>query len=450
MKETFLNMFFLLQIMYLTRCLFGMLLFARKLPKRNHYWISAPVWIIFCYAVTAAMPVFTTDMTIYYMIVCLLQFVLSMYLLRLCYVVEWSIVFYIASAVLSAEHISSMIDSLIALLNPELLSFRMTQTITVPALINSVLTNIVCYLVIYYLMFREKKIVNEHSLNLSTMFMLLLASIGINLCINTVYTLLAGESALWLSAEKNSPELSVFEFGLNLLLSISLLFVQDGMIRKSQTEKKLQTVSHLWEQAREQYRVSKENIEAMNIKCHDLKHQLLAVKNKTDEKEYASLMEMIDSYGAGIETNNEVLDVVFQEKNFQCRKLGIQFTCIIDGAALNFMETTDLYVLFGNLIDNCIEAVSKLPEDEARYIQIMVRREKGFLIITTENCFQGELKWKQGRPMTSKPDQEYHGFGILSIEKIVKKYDGRYSISADDHIFIMNIVFPEGKTDRCL
>ncbi len=133
-------------------------------------------------------------------------------------------------------------------------------------------------------------------------------------------------------------------------------------------------------------------------------------------------MELVDSYGAEIKTGNEVLDVVFQEKNFQCRKLGIQFTCIIDGSALNFMDTIDLYVLFGNLIDNCIEAVSRLPETEVKNVQVTVRREKGFVIITTENGYTGELQWSNGSIRTSKDDQQNHGFGILSIEKIIHKY----------------------------
>ena len=214
------------------------------------------------------------------------------------------------------------------------------------------------------------------------------------------------------------------------------------MMRQSQTEKRLQTVSMLWEQAREQYQVSKENIEAINIKCHDLKHQLLALKDRTDNAEYDSIMEMINSYGSEIKTNNEVLDVVFQEKNFQCRKLGIQFTCIIDGAALNFMETTDLYVLFGNLIDNCIEAVSRLPEEENKNIQVTVRRDKGFVIVSTENSYQGELKWADGRLRTSKADKSNHGFGLLSIERIIKRYNGRYSINPENHVFCINIVFP--------
>ena len=54
----------------------------------------------------------------------------------------------------------------------------------------------------------------------------------------------------------------------------------------------------------------------------------------------------------------------------------------------------------------------------------------------------GELHWTDGRLRTSKNDTQNHGFGILSIEKIIHKYGGRYSIQTDDHIFTMNIVFP--------
>ena len=106
------------------------------------------------------------------------------------------------------------------------------------------------------------------------------------------------------------------------------------------------------------------------------------------------------------------------------------------------MGTTDLYVLFGNLLDNAIEAVSKLPDGEVKNIQVSVRRDRGFVIITTENSYTGDLVWSGGRLITSKSDKHNHGFGIRSIERIVHKYGGRYSISTEDQIFTMNIVFP--------
>ncbi|MBP5170413.1 MAG: sensor histidine kinase, partial [Oscillospiraceae bacterium] len=362
-----------------------------------------------------------------------LEALLAMCVVRLACRASWSDVFYIAAAVYSAEHIASMMDNLVSLIWPDVLAFYITERMNALVAVNWLIFMVAVDYLVYRFMFRKKQIVDEHNLNFNVMLMLLIVSLLINLYMNLLYTHFVRSDSLWIDIFK-----SIF----NMTCSTFLLFIQSGLLRESKMEKRLQMVSMLWEQGKEQYRISKENIEAINIKSHDLKHQLLALKDKTDPKEYERMIELVDSYGAEIQTNNEVLDVVFQEKNFQCRKLGIQFTCIIDGQALDFIDTTDLYVLFGNLIDNCIEAVSRLPETEVKNIQITVRRDKGFVIVTTENGYAGELQWADGRLSTSKDDRQNHGFGILSIEKIIHKYGGRYSIETEDHIFTMNIVFP--------
>ena len=428
----FINMFLPVKLSLMLRYLAGMLLFSWKLPKKEHYWGRALGWSALCLLAALLLPILS-ETTVYITSLFLLESLMAMCVIRLCCKVEWSTALYIAAAVFSAEHIASMADSLIAMLAPSVLSFQERGGMSPAMLLNWTLTVLVVYALVYVLMFSGNRIIGEHSLDTRAMLTLLIASVLVNLYLNIYYMSLVEDKTLWVS---------VFEYGLNIVISASLLLVQYGMLRQNQTEKRLQMVSMLWEQAREQYRISKENIEAINIKCHDLKHQLLAIKDKTDEREYARMMELVDSYGSQIETGSEVLDVVFQEKNFQCRKLGIQFTCIIDGAALNFMDTIDLYVLFGNLIDNCIEAVSALPETEVKNVQVTVRRERGFVIVTTENGYAGELQWADGRLRTSKGDEQNHGFGLLSIEKIIHKYGGRYSIQTDEQIFTMNIVFP--------
>ena len=432
MESLFLNMFLTLKLSFMLRCLFAVFLFSWKLPKQPRYWGRLITWSAVCFLAAVLIPVLSHS-TFYVTSMFLVEFLLAMCGIKICCKTEWSVVFYIGAAALSAEHIASMIDSLVAMLWPDVLFFTRVHQITWPILLNWVLIAAVVYVIVYRWMFQSKSITLEQSLTYQITLMLLIVSLAVNLYMNIIYSSLVQNTGEWES---------IFEYGLNILVSLFLLLVQAGMMRQSQTEKRLQTVSMLWAQAREQYQVSKENIEAINIKCHDLKHQLLALKDRTDNAEYDSIMEMINSYGSEIKTNNEVLDVVFQEKNFQCRKLGIQFTCIIDGAALNFMETTDLYVLFGNLIDNCIEAVSKLPEAENKNIQVTVRRDKGFVIVSTENSYQGELKWADGRLRTSKADKSNHGFGLLSIERIIKRYNGRYSINPENHVFCINIVFP--------
>ena len=425
-------LFIFLKFSFLIRYLAGMLLFSWKLPRKEHYGLRVLGGCVGCALVTLFLPVLSSEVG-YVTFLFLVEALMSMSVIKLCCITEWSEVFYIAAAVFSAEHIASMADSLFAMLFPAALDFTVTGRLNVLIFVNWIGFAVVVYWIVYRIMFRNAYTAEEHSLSFNVTLMLLIVSLLVNLYMNILYNDLVDVKTVWNS---------IFEYGINILCSLFLLMLQAGMMRESRMEKRLQMVSMLWEQAREQYRVSRENIEAINIKCHDLKHQLLAFKDKTDESEYAHLMELVDSYGAEIETNNEVLDVVFQEKNFQCRKLGIQFTCIIDGAALNFMDTTDLYVLFGNLIDNCIEAVSHLPETEVKNVQVSVRKEKGFVIISTENGYTGELQWMNGRLRTSKADTENHGFGILSIERIIKKYGGRYSINTEDQIFSMNIVFP--------
>nr|MCR4884364.1 ATP-binding protein [Clostridiales bacterium] len=339
----------------------------------------------------------------------------------------------VAAAAFSAEHIASMLDSIIALFAPETLQYTDTGLLNLPVLLNYTLCRIVVFSLVDLLIIRKNHDVDDNSIRSVPSLLILIISLIVNLYMNIVFSGLASDRSFWVS---------MFNFAMNAAISLLLLLCQYAMVREGRMRMQLQISDLLRAQAREQYRISRENVEAINMKCHDLKHLLLAVRDVIDPTEYSSMMDMINSYGSEIKTNNEVLDVVFQEKNFRCRKLGIQFTCIIDGTAVNFMGTTDLYVLFGNLLDNAIEAVAKLPPESVKNIQVTVRREKGFVVVTTENGYIGDLDWQEGRLHTSKADKASHGFGILSVERIVKKYGGRYSISTEDQIFCMNIVFP--------
>lgn len=432
MTQLFINSLMSVKLINMLRYIIAMLLFSRRLPRQGHFMLRALGWTVLCMAAAFLLPVFT-DQLAYVTLLFLIECLLSIGIVPLCHRTDWAMVLYVASAAFSAEHIASMLDSLVALAKPDVLSYVITGKLNPWILLNYALSMVLVYGIIYRLMFHRSRLTDDHNLSFNALLLLLVISLAVNLWMNLIYSELVPERSFWIS---------LFEYGFNILCSAFLLRIQAGMLHESQMEKRLQITNMLWEQAREQYRISKENIDAINIKCHDLRHRLLAIEGMSETAEYADIMETIDSYGSQISTNNEVLDVIFQEKNFQCRKLGIQFTCIIDGAALNFMDKTDLYVLFGNLIDNCIEAVSKLEEGEVKNVQVTVRRDKGFVIIATENGYVGQLLWSGGRLRTSKSDADNHGFGMLSIENIVHKYQGRYSIGHEDHIFYMNIVFP--------
>ena len=122
MESLFLNMFLTLKLSFMLRCLFAVFLFSWKLPKQPRYWGRLITWSAFCFLVAFLIPVLAQS-TFYVTSMFLVGFLLAMCGIKICCKTEWSVVFYIGAAALSAEHIASMIDSLVAMLWPDVLSF---------------------------------------------------------------------------------------------------------------------------------------------------------------------------------------------------------------------------------------------------------------------------------------------------------------------------------------
>ncbi len=116
-------------------------------------------------------------------------------------------------------------------------------------------------------------------------------------------------------------------------------------------------------------------------------------------------------------------------------------TCIADGDAVAFLDNVDLYILFGNALDNAIERLClKAPDD--RIIFLKIAQKAAGAIVSIENTCSSQLNFKNGLPQTIKAEKNSHGFGLRSIQSIVKKYQGNLLIHQQDQKFILNILFP--------
>jgi hypothetical protein len=245
------------------------------------------------------------------------------------------------------------------------------------------------------------------------------------------------------AAPDASFSLHLLEYVWNLFCCIFCLCIQFNLFSLSKLDEELEVTRHLIAEKERQYQVSKTTMEAINHKCHDLKYQLSALSSgQGGQKQIDEAMALVDSFDTALHTGNETLDVIFTEKNDYCKQAQITFVCMIDGAKLDFMEVTDQYVLFGNMIDNAINAVSKLPEGMERSIYLNVHAEKKLLLIQTENPFTGEVTFQDGLPKTSSGDEFNHGFGMKSIRLIAEKYHGSVSSRAKDGTFYVNVVIP--------
>ena len=229
---------------------------------------------------------------------------------------------------------------------------------------------------------------------------------------------------------------------------IAILYAHLIQCCELRVRKELEAVQNVLQNQYVQYKQSRESIELINYKYHDLKHQIAVLRSEEDpqkREEFLNRMENeIKQYEAQNKTGNKVLDTVLTTKSLYCTKHGITFTCVADGTLLNFMDVMDICSIFGNALDNAIECELKIPEKEKRLIHVTVSKQKNFLILRFENYYEEELKYKEGLLVTTKKEKQYHGYGLKSIRYTVNKYDGAVTIEAKDNWFELKILIPIG------
>lgn len=230
------------------------------------------------------------------------------------------------------------------------------------------------------------------------------------------------------------------------IIAITLLL---ELNRRGTAEYDLLVMEQIKYREQEQYSITKENIDLINIKCHDLKHYIraLAKGGEAQKAELAELEELVEIYDSAYTTENVALSVVLSEKGLTCKNLKIKLSCIVDASGLSFMSETDVYSLFGNVLDNAIDAVQRLEEDE-RTIGFSIKTVGDFVVINVYNGYTGKIKFVNGLPQTNKTNKNYHGFGFKSVQRIVNKYGGEIQIKAQDGVFDLTLLFQLDKPEN--
>lgn len=228
---------------------------------------------------------------------------------------------------------------------------------------------------------------------------------------------------------------------INILLCIMFEFFAFETSTRQELRKNLDVISQMKYNEEKQYELSKENIALINQKCHDLKYFIRNYGNNQtlNPQVIEEISQSIEIFDSNIKTGNNALDIIFTEKSLLCYKNNIRFTCIADGKLLSFMDDVDAYSLFGNLVDNSIEALK--DEEQKRVISLIIKGQGDFVSISIQNFFSKQLHFENGLPITTKKDKNYHGYGMQSIKMICEKYNGTLSINTNDNIFSVNILF---------
>lgn len=432
------NLFFY-KLVFMVNLIIAQSLFLFRLNKRPHYGIRMALCTAFSFAFAFFFPILGYN-ALYSSFMFSTFFVLTILTTKLCYDINWRSCIFCTVAGYSVQHLASVCyDIIISLTGFDQGVQLYSDASAGPLNPLNTLISIQVYALVYWALFHlfGNRIRRNEDLAIKSPFLLvlvmLIALVEIVLNAFVIYRKYDNlDMTYYLAASLT-----------NIICTLSVLVIQFELLLRKSLENELDIVYQMWRQEQKQFHITKETIDLINMKCHDLKHQIRTISQRgaIDQATLEEIEETITIYDSIAKTGNQALDIILAEKSLYCSKNDIFVSYMIDGEKLDFMSDTDIYSLFGNLLDNAIKTVIKLEPDR-RVIGITIKAEGELLSVNSHNYYSGEVQMEDGIPVTSSEDKNYHGFGVKSMIMIVEKYGGNIVFEARDNVFNLNILFP--------
>lgn len=359
-----------------------------------------------------------------------LYYVLIVFVVTICYDVDFWGAIYCTTAGYCVQHISARIDTLVD-------EFLIPDFEYLPTLIISLIIAAACFIPYYFLV--KKTIEKSSQLKIENKWQLTIAVIvnSFSIVLNTLGLSYSSTIICYSDYAKIGEAMLALTCVFSITVAFLALMLSLSMRSNKFLSEEKAVLKQLLSEKRRRYEQEKENIQMINVKCHDLKHQVESLKGRIYDEEIEEISKAVDFYDSSVNTGNDALDVVFSQKSIYCKQNGIRFTCMVDGKSLSFVPQHELYALFLNALDNAIVGVKKLPE-EKRVISVTSVVKDKFVNIRVENYYEGEINLENGLPVTSK-DAKNHGYGIKSMQMIAERHAGKVEASVGKETFILDI-----------
>lgn len=183
---------------------------------------------------------------------------------------------------------------------------------------------------------------------------------------------------------------------------------------------------------------------------HDMKNHIIALtalsRNREWEKidDYLKNMEGIALDTSGDMTGNKAVDALLYQKRKRAEEENIRWECDVLMPKECCINEFDLCVLFGNILDNALEACGRMQPGECRFIDIQAKIVKKCFLLEVKNSMDRTEKNTAG--FTDKDSSQGHGIGLLNVGDVVNKYNGVVNIETEKGIFVISILMPLNDT----
>lgn len=266
-----------------------------------------------------------------------------------------------------------------------------------------------------------------------------------------VFSTVAGKTLITLS--RDFPGIQMQEQKLMLLcvsciwlMCLIMYFVVQQMSKDNQTKLEYELMKEKEKYSKESMEIIKRSNEELREFKHDLKNYLLPLQEAMETmpqsemaKVWEKINQKIEDVQTLIQTGNSYVDSMINTKITLARSEKVDVKCTI----LSKMEGIDdleFCSVFGNLMDNAIEAEWKVTEKKE--IIIFVEEKMGYLRLEIQNKIEKSVLNENLSLNTTKKDTSSHGIGHKSVKRTMQKVGGALKYYETGDLFCAEAVFP--------
>lgn len=183
-----------------------------------------------------------------------------------------------------------------------------------------------------------------------------------------------------------------------------------------------------------------------------LGHFRMLILNGQPEKVVGIIDELEDKLEidtqAVVYSGHQVLNAILSERKIKAQNEGIDLSIFVENfLKVDFISDTDMISLFGNLLDNAMEAASKCQSGNRKVDVKLFMGNQFMLVFYIENTFAFSAVREGDKLLSTKKDARYHGLGIGIAKKLAEKYGGDLSLEEKGDIFITSLIISACSAD---
>lgn len=229
-----------------------------------------------------------------------------------------------------------------------------------------------------------------------------------------------------------------------LLVSTVLLFITyQNQIEADRESMRIKSENARLQTEKSYYTILEQQNQQLMVYAHDAKKHLMAISALNNDPQIGSyiskLTDQLADYTHYSHSGNKLLDIMIHKYSVDCEIRGIHFEYDVKSCNLSRVSDLDLVAIIGNLMDNAIAAAE---QSHTKSVSFATSWRNDYSIIIVCNSCDIPPKAVGENLVSSKPNQALHGFGLKSVKRTIKKYEGDFEWIYDEpnHLFTVTVM----------